>query len=394
MWHDLHVTADSRYIKCAAVVGEVMKTYHPHGDQSIYDALVRMAQPFSVRETLIDGYGNFGSIDGDPPAAFRYTECRLTPIAQTLLSELREQTVNFRPNYASTAEEPIVLPAQYPNLLVNGVTGIAVGMATNIPPHNLKEVINALIALLDNRELPLERILKSIHGPDFPTGGVILNSARGDPADLRHGAGDDQASRAVRAASRPAGVDSGHVDSVRNREGCAGRADRRADREGAGAAAHQRQRPEHRRRADLAGTQAWCQCRCGAGVSLQELAAADQLQHQSHVPAACRRSGGRGSRPAGFEDDSPAIPGLPPGDRHPAAPVRAAEPARTDPHPRRLRHRLQESGRGDCDHPCQRGEGGRRSQVDGEVRAHRRFRPTRFWRPSSTGWASSRSATS
>ena len=177
MWHDLHVTADSRHMKCAAVVGEVMKTYHPHGDQSIYDALVRMAQPFSVRETLIDGYGNFGSIDGDPPAAFRYTECRLTHIAQTLLSELREQTVDFRPNYASNAEEPIVLPAQYPNLLVNGVTGIAVGMATNIPPHNLKEVIHALIALLDNRELPLEKILKSIHGPDFPTGGVVLNSA-------------------------------------------------------------------------------------------------------------------------------------------------------------------------------------------------------------------------
>ena len=177
MWHDLHVTADGRYIKCAAVVGEVMKTYHPHGDQSIYDALVRMAQPFSLRQTLVDGYGNFGSIDGDPPAAMRYTECRLTPIAQTLLSELREQTVDFRPNYASTAEEPIVLPAQFPNLLVNGVSGIAVGMATNIPPHNLKEVCNALVALLDNRELPLEKLLKSIHGPDFPTGGVILNSA-------------------------------------------------------------------------------------------------------------------------------------------------------------------------------------------------------------------------
>src|SRR5262245_61388518 len=177
MWHDLHVTADSRYIKCAAVVGEVMKTYHPHGDQSIYDALVRMAQPFSLRQTLVDGYGNFGSIDGDPPAAMRYTECRLTPIAQSLLSELREQTVDFRPNYASTAEEPIVLPAQFPNLLVNGVSGIAVGMATNIPPHNLKEVCHALLALLDDRELTLERILRRIHGPDFPTGGVILNSA-------------------------------------------------------------------------------------------------------------------------------------------------------------------------------------------------------------------------
>jgi DNA gyrase subunit A len=177
MWHDLHVTADSRYIKCAAVVGEVMKTYHPHGDQSIYDALVRMAQPFSMRQTLVDGYGNFGSIDGDPPAAMRYTECRLTPIAHALLSELRDQTVDYRPNYASTADEPIVLPAQYPNLLVNGVSGIAVGMATNIPPHNLKEVCNALIALLDDRELPLEKILKRVHGPDFPTGGVILTPA-------------------------------------------------------------------------------------------------------------------------------------------------------------------------------------------------------------------------
>jgi DNA gyrase subunit A len=136
-----------------------------------------MAQPFSLRQPLVDGYGNFGSIDGDPPAAMRYTECRLTPIAQVLLSELREQTVDFRPNYASTADEPIVLPAQFPNLLVNGVSGIAVGMATNIPPHNLKEVCTALVALLDNRELPLERLLKSIQGPDFPTGGVILNTA-------------------------------------------------------------------------------------------------------------------------------------------------------------------------------------------------------------------------
>ena len=177
MWSDLHLSADSRYIKSAAVVGEVMKTYHPHGDQSIYDALVRMAQPFSLRHPVIEGYGNFGSIDGDPPAAMRYTECRLTAIAQALLSELRDQTVNLRPNYASTAFEPEVLPAQFPNLLVNGASGIAVGMATNIPPHNLKEVCTALVALLDNRELPLDRLLKHIHGPDFPTGGVILNSA-------------------------------------------------------------------------------------------------------------------------------------------------------------------------------------------------------------------------
>jgi DNA gyrase subunit A len=176
MWHDLHVAADGRYIKCAAVVGEVMKSYHPHGDQSIYDALVRMAQPFSLRHPLVEGYGNFGSIDGDPPAAMRYTECRLTPIAQELLSELRDQTVDYRPNYASTTDEPVVLPAQFPNLLVNGASGIAVGMATNIPPHNLKEVCAALVTLLDNRELPLEKLLRHIHGPDFPTGGVILNT--------------------------------------------------------------------------------------------------------------------------------------------------------------------------------------------------------------------------
>src|SRR6478736_4519300 len=177
MWHDLHITADGRYMKCAAVVGEVMKSYHPHGDQSIYDALVRMAQSFSLRHPLVEGYGNFGSIDGDPPAAMRYTECRLTPIAQELLSDLRDQTVDFRPNYASTTNEPVVLPAQFPNLLVNGVSGIAVGMATNIPPHNLKEVCNALVALLDNRELPLEKLTRHIHGPDFPTGGVILNTS-------------------------------------------------------------------------------------------------------------------------------------------------------------------------------------------------------------------------
>src|SRR5947209_10419180 len=180
MWSDLRITADGRFIKSAAVVGEVMKSYHPHGDQSIYDALVRMAQPFSLRNPLIEGYGNFGSIDGDPPAAMRYTECRLTPIAQELLSELRDQTVDMRPNYASTRDEPVVLPAQFPNLLVNGASGIAVGMATNIPPHNLKEVCKALDVLLDDRDTPIEKLTRHIKGPDFPTGGVILNT----PAEI------------------------------------------------------------------------------------------------------------------------------------------------------------------------------------------------------------------
>jgi DNA gyrase subunit A len=178
MWHDQHVTADGRYVKSAAIVGDVIGKYHPHGDAPVYDALVRMAQAFTLRYPLIDGMGNFGSIDGDPPAAYRYTEARLTRISEVMLAELREQTVDFRPNYAATLEEPVVLPAQVPNLLINGASGIAVGMATNIPPHNLKEVCRALIELLKHdREMPIEKLLKYIQGPDFPTGGVILNSA-------------------------------------------------------------------------------------------------------------------------------------------------------------------------------------------------------------------------
>jgi DNA gyrase subunit A len=199
MWHDKHLTADGRHTKSADVVGATMGTYHPHGDKSIYDALVRMAQPFSLRHPLVDGYGNFGSLDGDPPAAMRYTECRLTPIAQELLSELREATVEFRPNYASTADEPVVLPAQFPNLLVNGASGIAVGMATNIPPHNLREVCNALVALLDNRELPLERLTRYVQGPDFPTGGVVLNT----PEEVRQIYATGQGSFKVRGTYEP-----------------------------------------------------------------------------------------------------------------------------------------------------------------------------------------------
>lgn len=176
MGADLSIKSDGRYVKSAAVVGEVIKSYHPHGDQSIYDALVRMAQPFSLRYPLIDGYGNFGSIDGDPPAAMRYTECRLMSIAEQLLSELKQDTIDFRPNYAATVDEPEVLPAKVPNLLINGATGIAVGMATNIPPHNLTEVVAALKLLIKNRETPLEKLVEVLPGPDLPTGGILAAS--------------------------------------------------------------------------------------------------------------------------------------------------------------------------------------------------------------------------
>ncbi len=165
--------AGKKYSKCAGVVGEVLKKYHPHGDQAVYDALVRLAQDFNMRYPLIDGQGNFGSIDGDPPAAYRYTEARLTKIAEELLADIDKETVPFSPNFDGTTDEPLVLPTRIPNLLINGSSGIAVGMATNIPPHNLNEVIEALLALLSNPHTPVEELMKIIHGPDFPTGGII-----------------------------------------------------------------------------------------------------------------------------------------------------------------------------------------------------------------------------
>jgi len=165
------------YRKSARVVGDVIGKYHPHGDQSIYDALVRMAQDFSMRVPLIDGQGNFGSVDGDPPAAMRYTEVRLAKVANALLEDLDKETVDFQENYDSTEKEPSVLPARFPNLLVNGAGGIAVGMATNIPPHNLGEIIDACVALIDRPELTLDEIAALVPGPDFPTGGIILGRA-------------------------------------------------------------------------------------------------------------------------------------------------------------------------------------------------------------------------
>src|ERR1700733_1582768 len=167
-------TPDKKYVKSARVVGDVIGKYHPHGDQSIYDAMVRMAQDFSMRVPLIDGQGNFGSVDGDPPAAYRYTEARLTKVAMEVLGDIDKDTVDFTPNYDSSEKEPAVLPAKFPNLLVNGAGGIAVGMATNIPPHNLGEVIDACVALIENPALTIDELINIIPGPDFPTGGIIL----------------------------------------------------------------------------------------------------------------------------------------------------------------------------------------------------------------------------
>jgi DNA gyrase subunit A len=175
--HEMGLQSNKKYTKCAKVVGQAMGVYHPHGDSAIYDALVRMAQPFSMRYPLVDGQGNFGSVDGDPPAAMRYTECRLEKISSELLADIEMETVDFVPNYDESTFEPYVLPTRIPNLIVNGSNGIAVGMATNIPPHNLTEVINAAIEMVNNPHAGLVEVLKHVQGPDFPTGGFIYGKS-------------------------------------------------------------------------------------------------------------------------------------------------------------------------------------------------------------------------
>ena len=178
---ELNNGPDKPHRKCARIVGDTMGKYHPHGDSSIYGSLVNMAQPWSMRYTLVDGHGNFGSVDGDGAAAMRYTEARLTKISMEMLSEIGKNTVDFVPNFDETEKEPAVLPSRFPNLLVNGTTGIAVGMATNIPPHNLREVVAAVTKIIDNRveedrDTDIEELISIVKAPDFPTGGIIMGA--------------------------------------------------------------------------------------------------------------------------------------------------------------------------------------------------------------------------
>lgn len=172
--YERNLTPDKPYHKCAATVGAVLGDYHPHGDMSVYDAMVRLAQSFSMRYMLIDGHGNFGSVDGDPPAAYRYTESRMSKMAMSMLTDIEKETVDYMPNYDDSRKEPVVLPSRFPNLLVNGSTGIAVGMATNIPPHNLREAIDGMCCLIDNPDAGLEELMEHIKGPDFPTAGIVM----------------------------------------------------------------------------------------------------------------------------------------------------------------------------------------------------------------------------
>ena len=224
----LGLDCNKKHMKSSKVVGDTMGDFHPHGNLAIYDALVRMAQDFSMRLPLIDGQGNFGSVDGDPPAAERYTEARLSKIAQYLLDDLDKDTVDFKPNYDDRLEEPSVLPAKFPNLLVNGAGGIAVGMATNIPPHNLGEVIDACIAHLDNPAISIDELAELVPGPDFP-------DRRHDPRQDRHPLGLSQGPRLDRDA-RPGAQRDGpqgprgahhHRDPLSGEQGGDGREDRR-----------------------------------------------------------------------------------------------------------------------------------------------------------------------
>ena len=186
--NELNAHSNKPYFKSARIVGDVIGKYHPHGDQSVYDTLVRLAQPFSLRYMLVDGQGNFGSIDGDSAAAMRYTEARMSRLAHELMADIDKETVDFQPNYDEKELEPTVMPTRFPNLLVNGSAGIAVGMATNIPPHNLSESINACIALIDNPEIDVDGLMEYIPGPDFPTAGII-NGTAGIVAGYRTGRG-------------------------------------------------------------------------------------------------------------------------------------------------------------------------------------------------------------
>ena len=175
--YELGLTPDKPYRKCARIVGDVLGKYHPHGDSAVYDALVRLAQDFSIRNILVDGHGNFGSVDGDAAAAMRYTEARMSKIAVEMLRDINKNTVDFMPNFDGEEQEPVVLPSRYPNLLVNGSSGIAVGMATNIPPHNLGEVIDGVVKIIENPDITISELMSVIKGPDFPTAGIIIGTS-------------------------------------------------------------------------------------------------------------------------------------------------------------------------------------------------------------------------
>ena len=330
MWQQ-NLTADAKHRKCAKVVGDVMGNYHPHGDSALYETLVRMAQPFSLRYPLVDGSGNFGSLDGDSAAAMRYTECRLARISDEMLTEIDQDTVPFRPNYDGTRTEPVVLPARIPNLLINGATGIAVGMATNIPPHNLNEVCTALIKLLDNPELTQRAAVPLHQGPRFSDRRPDAELAGGAEGDLQDRLRRDPPARDVgrRSGDRERQDDLHHQHSLHGQQVDARRAHRRRRAQPQAAAAGRRQGPVDRRRADRARAEEGRRREDGDGVSLQAHAAADQLHRQPDLPDSDREPRSRPARAARSARDALALPALPARRRHQAARARARRRSRS-----------------------------------------------------------------
>ena len=338
--------------------------------RSVYDAMVRMAQDFALRVPLVDGSGNFGSLDGDAAAAYRYTECRLAPPAMELLRELDFETVDMRANYDGTTEEPTVLPARFPNLLVNGSTGIAVGMATNIPPHNLREIANALIALADDRDIEHVTLMKHINGPDFPTGGQLLNSK----VELRQIYEDGQGTIRVRGEYKLEEKKQRrhrhrhHLDPVRDDQGVARREDRRGDHRAQAAVPARRARRVDDRRPHRARDQEGRRPRAGDGVPLQAHAAAVELPRQPDLPGAARVLDGGGAgrlaaaaAPAGDQGDARSTSSTSASivtERRFEYELEKLE--RADPHPRGLRHDLRRARRDHQDHPRERRQGRRR----------------------------------
>ena len=310
MYNNLHLVPEGRYKKCATVVGDVLGKFHPHGDTAAYDAMVRMAQDFSLRYPLVDGQGNFGSLDGDFAAAYRYTnEAKLRAIAIELLGELKAKTVAMRPNFDGQLFEPVVLPARIPNLLVNGAQGIAVGMATSIPPHNLGEVCDALLALIDDSKLEVKDLVKYIKGPDFPTGGELV-CARADLRDIyENGQGTLRSPRPIRGRRRQARASlAGHqFDSVRNFEGDHRRAHRRCHcREKAAAVARCARRID-RHRAHRLRDQARRRSGIDHRLFVQAHAVADERRGQFDLLGAEGESGSHRSRAPRSQKDVVAL---------------------------------------------------------------------------------------
>ena len=373
MWQQ-NLTADVKHRKCAKVVGDVMGSYHPHGDAALYETLVRMAQPFSLRYPLVDGSGNFGSLDGDSAAAMRYTECRLARIADEMLVEIEQSTVHFKPNYDGTKTEPVVLPARIPNLLVNGTTGIAVGMATNVPPHNLGEVCTALLKLLDNPDLSSIAAVPVRQGPRLPDGRPDTELGRGAQGNLqdrrRHRACPRNLGGGAGTARWP--EDSDHERSLRHQQGHPGRAYRRRRAVAQAAAARRRPRRVHRRRADRAGAEKGRRSPHGDGVSVQEHAAPVELHRQPDVPDSDRERRGRPAGTARPQGDPLALSALPPRGRHQPARTRAGGAAEAHSHPRRLREGLRRARRDPSADPQVGRKGGRGGEDHQAVRARRR----------------------